>query len=231
MTALPANINIAHARLPETYERAKTALAECTRIDECMDWANKAEALASYAKQADDDTLRKHADRIQARAVRRCGELLKTFQTGASGGRPKNEAGADPVSQKDAGSRVGMSERQIKTAVRVANVLLADLLKELAAPISRDEKVEAAIARAARLSGIPYNRVFNIWYGKARWGDTHEHDAVVRAVDEKRRREARNELHELKTRIAIMESRLNQMDADFYRETIDELRLSLRPTG
>lgn len=122
MTALPANINIAHARLPETYERAKTALAECTRIDECMDWANKAEALASYAKQADDDTLRKHADRIQARAVRRCGELLKTFQTGASGGRPKNEVGDDPVSQKDAGSRVGMSERQIKTAVRVANV-------------------------------------------------------------------------------------------------------------
>lgn len=36
-------------------------------------------ALASYAKQADDDTLRKQADRIQARAVRRCGELLKQF--------------------------------------------------------------------------------------------------------------------------------------------------------
>lgn len=109
--------------------------------------------------------------------------------------------------------------------------LLADLLKELAAPISREEKIEAAITRAARLSGIPYNRVFNIWYGKAKWGDAHEHESVVNAVDEKRRREARNELHELKTRIAVMESRLNQMDADFYSSTIDQLRASLRPAG
>ncbi len=109
--------------------------------------------------------------------------------------------------------------------------LLAELLKELAAPISREEKIEAAISRAAKLSGLSYNRVFNIWYGKAKWGDAHEHDSVVKAVDEKRRREARNELHEIKTRVAIMESRLNQMDADFYRETIDRLRVSLRPAG
>jgi hypothetical protein len=109
--------------------------------------------------------------------------------------------------------------------------LLADLLKELAAPISRDEKIEQAISRAARLSGIPYNRVFNIWYGKAKWGDAHEHEAVVNAVDEKRRREARNELHELKVRIAVLESRFNQKDADFCRETLDQLRVSLRPAG
>jgi hypothetical protein len=33
------------------------ALAECERIDECKDWANRADALASYAKQAGHDTL------------------------------------------------------------------------------------------------------------------------------------------------------------------------------
>ncbi len=55
------------------------ALASCERIDECKTWANKAEALASYAKMADDDSLRLLADRIQARAVRRMGELLKEF--------------------------------------------------------------------------------------------------------------------------------------------------------
>jgi hypothetical protein len=37
-------------------------------------------ALASYAKQSEDETLMKLAMRIRARAVRRCGELLKTFQ-------------------------------------------------------------------------------------------------------------------------------------------------------
>lgn len=74
------------------------------------------------AKQADDDTLRKLADRIQARAVRRCGELLKQFD---GRGRPaeENKAGAVPVySQRQVGADAGMSERQVKTAVRVANV-------------------------------------------------------------------------------------------------------------
>jgi hypothetical protein len=93
---LPADIRVSDARLPATYEQAKAALAQCSRIDECQEWANKAEALASYARQADDDTLRKLADRIQGRAVRRCGELLKLYQTGPQGGRPK-EKGTAPA--------------------------------------------------------------------------------------------------------------------------------------
>lgn len=82
MTVLPATPSIANAQLPERYEAAKQALAECDHIDECKDWADKAAALGSYARQADDDTLHKTAIRIQTRAIRRCGELLKTFQTG-----------------------------------------------------------------------------------------------------------------------------------------------------
>lgn len=68
------------ARLPQTYEAARVALAECERVDECKDWADKAQALASYARQADDETLEKLALRIRARATRRAGELLKQFQ-------------------------------------------------------------------------------------------------------------------------------------------------------
>lgn len=125
--ALPANISIARAKLPQTYEAAKTALANCASLDECRDWANKAQALASYAKQADDDTLRKLADRIQARAVRRCGELLKTFD--ARGGDRSKTNRADTSarqSQKQAASIARMSKRQCDTAVRVANVPAAD---------------------------------------------------------------------------------------------------------
>lgn len=69
-------VPVCDAPLPIVYERATKALAECARIDECQDWANKAKALASYARQSKDDTLRKMADRIQARAIRRCGELI-----------------------------------------------------------------------------------------------------------------------------------------------------------
>ncbi len=42
------------ARLPRSYEEAKKAIAECARLDECAEWADKAAAIASYARQADD---------------------------------------------------------------------------------------------------------------------------------------------------------------------------------
>jgi hypothetical protein len=119
-----ARLNVAHAKLPATYEHAKTALAKCHKIDECKTWADKAQALASYARQADDPSLYNHAVRIQARAVRRAGELLKTFQTSPKGGVPKrNGKGADTVlSQREAAKKAKMSKRQEVTAVRVANV-------------------------------------------------------------------------------------------------------------
>ncbi len=65
------------ADLPATYEAARAALARCEALDECKDWANKAAALASYARQSRDDSLVVMAQKIQARAIRRCGELLR----------------------------------------------------------------------------------------------------------------------------------------------------------
>lgn len=114
--------SISTARLPDTYKAAKRALAECFRIDECQEWADKAKALASYAKQAKDDKLRKMAMRIQARAIRRCGELLKAFD-GRGGDRTKsNGGGTSAPSQRDAAEEAGLSKRQQVTAVNVANV-------------------------------------------------------------------------------------------------------------
>ena len=121
-SGLPAGTET--ARLPVVYERAVKALAECSRIDECKDWANKAEALASYARQSKDDALRKMADRIQARAIRRCGELLKQVEAD-KGGYHKNYAhdGADTsITRSSAAREAGLSERQKVTALRVANV-------------------------------------------------------------------------------------------------------------
>lgn len=120
--AIQTGINVSGARLPAAYEAAKTALANCASIDECQEWANKAEALASYAKQADDDTLRKHADRIQARAVRRCGELLKTFNSPGARTDQPDEGAHTRLTQKQAAIDAGLSDHQRVTAVRVANV-------------------------------------------------------------------------------------------------------------
>lgn len=116
LPSIPADIRVSDAHLPATYEAAKNALSECASIDECKDWADKAEALASYAKQADDDTLEKMAMRIRARAIRRAGELLKTFD--ARG----NKQGDQPISQREAADNAGMSRHQQRQAVGVANV-------------------------------------------------------------------------------------------------------------
>src|SRR5258708_7128525 len=123
MNALPTNIEIATARLPATYEQAKVALASCERIDECWEWANKAESLASYAKMADDDSLRQLADRIGARGVRRGGDLQKLF---GAGGDQRRSGGPASSPKRGAGGHAGISNRQQVPAVRAPNAPAAE---------------------------------------------------------------------------------------------------------
>jgi hypothetical protein len=106
---LPDLPNVSKARLPETHKNAVIALERCMKTDECQKWAKKAEALASYAKQANDTALRKMADRIQARAIRRCGELLQQI---------KSESKAN---LKQGSRRAGALPSETR-ALRVANV-------------------------------------------------------------------------------------------------------------
>lgn len=119
-------VDVAHARLPTVYEAAKIALAECWRIDECKDWADKAEALASYARQANDDELHKMATRIQSRAVSRCGEILETYD-----GRGNNQHSEGALSKQQVAREAGLSEHQQVTATRVANVPREDFERQV----------------------------------------------------------------------------------------------------
>lgn len=116
----------ASARLPVTYEMAQKALAECSRVDECKDWSDKAAALASYARQAKDNTLHNLALRIQARAQRRMGELLKQVPRGDSDGanllQNRRAATVPPVTRTQVAADAGLSDRQRKTALRIASV-------------------------------------------------------------------------------------------------------------
>ena len=121
---LPDNLpSIAHAKLPATYEAARASLEKCASIDECMKWADKTAALASYAKQSADESLFKMAVRIRARAIKRCGELLRTFGRQEHSGRPAgNGRGAPTISQRGAARKAGLSKDQEVQAKRVANV-------------------------------------------------------------------------------------------------------------
>ena len=119
------------AKLPVSYTKAREALEKCVDLDECKEWKDKAAALASYAKQADDEELYKSAMKIKGRAVRRMGELLKEIEPGnkqdRGGGRPSREGnireGKTPdVSRSAIAQAAGLSVDQAKQAIRVANI-------------------------------------------------------------------------------------------------------------
>ena len=118
-----AKIDTINAILPEVYKTACAAIVECEQIDECKDWADKAAALVSYAKQAKDKTLQNHAQRIQLRALRRVGELLAEIEP-SKGGRPKATDGtvSSLSDRQQAAQDAGLSERQHATALRIAHV-------------------------------------------------------------------------------------------------------------
>lgn len=118
-------IDTTTARLPSRYQAAKAALRDCTAVDECKDWADKASALASYAKQAGDTQLEDMAKRIRARAMRRAGELFKQIEPQDKGGDRKSDHGAATdtvVSRASAAREAGFSKRQQVTATRIASI-------------------------------------------------------------------------------------------------------------
>jgi len=116
-------LDIKSAPLPAVYEKAITAISECVDLDECKEWSNKAQALASYARQAADDELEQMCKRIRARAIRRCGELLKMFDNSGKRTDLEPKAGTDPrLSKSEIGKEAGLSKRQIKQANNIANI-------------------------------------------------------------------------------------------------------------
>ena len=116
--ALPASpAAISHAKLPELYEASRRALSTCVRVDECKEWADKAAALSSYARQSNDETLLRYANRIRARAVRRAGELLETITSHTN---PKHRG--DGPGRLAAAKAAGMSRDQERQALRVARI-------------------------------------------------------------------------------------------------------------
>ena len=119
-----SEVSVERARLPVVYENAKQALATLDAVDECQAWADKAQALASYARQSQDEELRAMSIRIQARAIKRCGQLLDEIKPGTPGPAPAEiKAGALPqLTRSQAATDAGLSEHQRKTALRVASI-------------------------------------------------------------------------------------------------------------
>lgn len=127
--AIARSIDTRDAQLPASYSAAKTALAQCYKVDECKTWADKAAALKSYAKMANDDALHKTAARIQGRAIHRMGELLEEVEAGVNrhvAAARESRGGGAPTSRTAAARDAGLSRDQMHTALRVARVPAAE---------------------------------------------------------------------------------------------------------
>lgn len=116
--------SIRQAKLPIVYKEAVIALARCARVDECKDWADKAVAIASYARQARDETLLNTATRIKARAIRRVGEMLQDLpdEQGKRHDLTSERRTPEVESRAAVALRAGLSRDQQKQALRIAAI-------------------------------------------------------------------------------------------------------------
>lgn len=105
---------------------------------------------------------------------------------------------------------------------------VAEQLRELSEPRPRGEKMHDTIERTRRLAGLSHSRCFEIWYGRARRIEPAEIARISEALEYKNRLDARNELSELRLRLARLENILLQTDADFHRPTVDLMRQQMR---
>jgi hypothetical protein len=101
-------------------------------------------------------------------------------------------------------------------------------LQSLSEPWERGDKIKRAIERSARMAGLSYSRAFEIWYGRARRIEQAELLRISQALEQKNRKDARNELSELRLRLARLENVLLQTDPDFHRPTVDLMRTEMR---
>jgi hypothetical protein len=105
------------------------------------------------------------------------------------------------------------------------------MLRELSEPWASGERVKSAINRAAKLASLSYWRTFDIWYRKARKVEDYEIEQIAEALRIKNERAARNEFHELKTRLARLEASLSSRDPDFHSPDINFARGMVRQSG
>lgn len=83
--------------------------------------------MASYAKQAQDETLYNHAVKIRTRATNQCGVLLKqhpkaTTNHKGNKGDKKTPAPGFSKGRTQAAKDAGLSRRQAETAIAIASI-------------------------------------------------------------------------------------------------------------
>lgn len=96
------------------------------------------------------------------------------------------------------------------------------LVRQVAEPRTVGDSVKAAIGRAARRLGWPYNRTKDIWYANARRIDASEYEAL---------RKATAEIRETTNRLLALRDALAAKDSAFHWPEICALERALCGMG
>jgi hypothetical protein len=118
------------------YESARFALQQAVEIDEVKDIRDKAQAMAAYARQANDTKLVEWATEIKVRAERKAGQMLADMPklSGARGvGKKVESHDATPLSE------LGISKTQSSRWQKLAAV--------------PDDQFEQAVEAAKEVAG------------------------------------------------------------------------------
>ena len=146
----------AGAKLPATYEAAERAIAALNTVEEAKAWADKAAALAYYARQANDKPLRRLAQRAELRATNRMEELLRQYPE-LHGGDRKTVSSCQPdnlISRRQAAHQAGLNDRQYRDTQALGAVSAPELKAALE---SDDPPTPRQLAERARSSCQPDN--------------------------------------------------------------------------
>ena len=98
-------------------------------------------------------------------------------------------------------------EKVSKSSEMSAIAEASQLLRIVAEPRPVGDSVKSAITRAARRVGFPIARAENIWRQEARRIDASEMDRLRAVAMQKQEATARDEIAELRARIAKIEAR------------------------
>ena len=133
------------------YEQARTALAECARIDEASEIRDKAAALAAYARQRDDRDLEVWVREIHLRACVRIGELSRDLDQAQTVRQAEGATVRLPAGGKSKAAALADAGISTSTAQRYEE--LAGGREEQAQAVGR-AAMEAYFTRS-RAEGVP----------------------------------------------------------------------------
>lgn len=127
------------------YDAARTALQIASSVDEVKDIRDKAEAMAAYARQAQDTDLIKWATEIKVRAERKAGQMLTEM--------PKATGTKAQLAGRSSGGHIVVPPENVAKTLSEIGVTKNESSRWQKLAAVPDEQFEQAVTAAKEVAG------------------------------------------------------------------------------